>query len=174
MNYKTPIQSRKQFLKACEERAKTPLAVALAEMGVTCAPSYCGLHTDAEKWEAFNWSVHIQRAGRPAAQFVTPYRAGIAHCHNVSHTPDTSPVYSHKDRDARPNPPAVYDVLYGLLLDAGSATNTFENWCADFGHDSDSRKALAVYLACQEDAGKLAKMFTPAELEKLQEAAQNY
>jgi hypothetical protein len=36
--------------------------------------------------------------------------------------------------------PTVEDVLDCLASDAGCAS-TFEDWCADFGYDSDSRKA---------------------------------
>jgi hypothetical protein len=48
--------------------------------------------------------------------------------------------------------PTVVDVLYCLVADAWGVTNvsSFEEWCNDLGYDSDSRKAEAVFKACEE------------------------
>lgn len=44
--------------------------------------------------------------------------------------------------------PKVADVLYCLLSDAQGADQPFEDWASDYGFDSDSRKALAIYETC--------------------------
>lgn len=44
--------------------------------------------------------------------------------------------------------PTASDVLESLSLDAYALSVSFDEWCADFGYDTDSRSALATYRAC--------------------------
>jgi hypothetical protein len=44
--------------------------------------------------------------------------------------------------------PTAADVLACLTSDARVAEQTFEEFCGDFGYDTDSRKAEATYKAC--------------------------
>lgn len=72
--------------------------------------------------------------------------------------------------------PSLPDVLYSLLLD-GSAdfdASTFEQWCADYGYDTDSRAALATYEACCDTGRKLRAAFTASELSALRDAASSH
>lgn len=62
--------------------------------------------------------------------------------------------------------PSVYDVLACLQkCDPG----TFENFCSDYGYDDDSRTAIRVYLAVQNEYTQLARLFTPEQMEELAE-----
>lgn len=62
--------------------------------------------------------------------------------------------------------PSVYDVLACLTkYDPG----TFEDFCSDYGYDEDSRTAERVYFAVQKEYTRLAKLFTPDEMEELAE-----
>ena len=62
--------------------------------------------------------------------------------------------------------PSVYDVLACLQkCDLG----TFENFCSDYGYDDDSRTAMRVYLAVQNEYTQLARLFTPEQMEELAE-----
>ena len=66
--------------------------------------------------------------------------------------------------------------MCSLLLD-GSAdfdAQSFEDWCADYGYDTDSRKASETYEACCDTGRKLRAAFTPDELSALREAASNH
>lgn len=45
----------------------------------------------------------------------------------------------------------VAGVCYSLLQDGRCAEGSFEDFCADCGYDTDSRKALETYLACQKN-----------------------
>ena len=63
--------------------------------------------------------------------------------------------------------PDMLDVLGSLFMDAGSADETFEDWCSNLGYSDDSRKALAVYKACGRIAKKLEKLFTSQEMSDL-------
>ena len=63
--------------------------------------------------------------------------------------------------------PTAYDVLACLQKhDVG----TFEDFCCDFGYDIDSRKALKTYLAVQDEAANVQRLFGDCidELEEIQ------
>ena len=66
------------------------------------------------------------------------------------------------------------DVLHSLVMDAQATGYTFEDWCADFGYDSDSRKAYKVYEACLESGVKLRRIFTSTQIARLFEILQEY
>lgn len=62
--------------------------------------------------------------------------------------------------------PELSEVLYHLFCDASACETSFRDWCDDYGYDMDSRKALNMYLACQEINYKLrkAKVYRSTEL----------
>lgn len=70
--------------------------------------------------------------------------------------------------------PASAGVIWSLLLDSSAANNSFDEWCDDYGYDTDSRKALETYLACQQNGTKLRKVFTSSQLETLQAMLEDY
>lgn len=68
-----------------------------------------------------------------------------------------------KKAAAQPN---AYDVLACMTkYDPG----TFENFCSEFGYDEDSRTAERIYFAVQKEYSELARIFTPEQLEEMQE-----
>lgn len=54
--------------------------------------------------------------------------------------------------------PDLTDVMSCLLNDGRSAEGTFEDFAGEFGYDTDSRKALEIYLTCQVTRGKMINM----------------
>lgn len=72
--------------------------------------------------------------------------------------------------------PKPADVLHSLLMDGDAFFNgeTFEDWCENYRYDTDSRKAEAMYRACDEIGRRLARMFSPDEIAQLREAASEY
>ena len=46
---------------------------------------------------------------------------------------------------------------------------TFEDFCLEFGYDTDSRRALQCYLDVQAQYSELCKIFSEDELERLRE-----
>jgi len=63
-------------------------------------------------------------------------------------------------------PPTAYNVLACLTkYDVG----TFENFCSDFGYDTDSRKAYKIYKAVLREWKNVELLFTPEQIEQLQE-----
>ena len=55
--------------------------------------------------------------------------------------------------------PKLDDVIHSLLVDSSCAEGTFEDYCSEFGLDTDSRKALDIYLSCQKTRSAMIKMF---------------
>ena len=58
--------------------------------------------------------------------------------------------------------PSAADVLASVCREGMDADQSFENWCGDFGYDTDSRKAEDIYRACTEN-GKKARRILGAE-----------
>lgn len=68
-----------------------------------------------------------------------------------------------KQKEARPN---CYDVLACLTkYDPG----TFEDFCAEYGYDEDSRTAERIYIAVQNEFANLKRIFDPEQLKAMQE-----
>lgn len=77
----------------------------------------------------------------------------------------------HKLRDdvlvqvSKPVKPDFDAVLACLVQDAVGASQIFEDWCDNYGYETDSRKALLIYMNCQETAKKLRLAKVPLEAE---------
>lgn len=56
--------------------------------------------------------------------------------------------------------PTIGDVLSSLSLDSSSVIDgqSFEDWCGDFGYDTDSRKAERTFNACKAQAEELEEL----------------
>lgn len=58
-------------------------------------------------------------------------------------------------------------MLYSLLCcmrSEGYRPGSFQEFCGEMGYDTDSRKAVAMWEACHEQAAKLARIFREADL----------
>lgn len=65
-----------------------------------------------------------------------------------------------------PTKPTAYDILACLQkYDVGS----FEDFCSDFGYDSDSRNAEKIYISVVNEYTQLCILFTDSEMEEMQE-----
>lgn len=71
--------------------------------------------------------------------------------------------------------PKAGDVLYSLMLDASVIDyGGFENWAAEYGYDTDSRKAEKIYRECLESALALRAGLSREAFDDLQNACQDY
>lgn len=61
--------------------------------------------------------------------------------------------------------PSAYDVLAGMIAEYGD----FEEFCGNFGYNTDSIKAKETFEECRNQELNLRKLFTHEELEKLAE-----
>ena len=67
---------------------------------------------------------------------------------------------------SKAKPPTVDSVLFCFVMDSNACEMSFNDWCSDYGYDTDSRKALETYLACQENTAKLRKAGINIEAER--------
>jgi hypothetical protein len=72
--------------------------------------------------------------------------------------------------------PSLADVLYSILIDGSPYfdNETFEDWCANFGYDVDSRKAERMYRVCDDTGRQMVKALGREEIEKLRELFADY
>ena len=70
--------------------------------------------------------------------------------------------------------PQAADVLYCLLLDMQAHESSLDDWCNDFGYDSDSIKAKTIYDACNSIYFDMMAIFTNEQIEALNELLQDY
>ncbi len=54
--------------------------------------------------------------------------------------------------------PSAVDVLESLCMDASGADQSFDEWCSDYGYDTDSRKAERTYRSVQEQTRRLRRL----------------
>jgi hypothetical protein len=99
---------------------------------IKCNVNPNGLPDDWEDPHAHAYLVTLRRKGR---RLTVPFYTGSAWDHD----------------------PEAHDVLECLCSDAMSVDQDFENWCADLGFDSDSRKDERTYKACVKIAEKLRR-----------------
>lgn len=66
--------------------------------------------------------------------------------------------------------PTASDVLGCLVMDSAGIDNatSFEDWCAEYGYDTDSRKAEKTFTACERQARKLRQFLGSAYDEAMQ------
>lgn len=60
--------------------------------------------------------------------------------------------------------PKIENILDCLAMDASYDLSSFENFCSEFGYDSDSRKAYKIYKACINNTNKLQKLLGITQL----------
>lgn len=60
--------------------------------------------------------------------------------------------------------PTAYDVLASIQK---SDPGTFEDFCGDFGYDTDSRKGEKIYKAVADEYKNVSRLFTETELAEL-------
>lgn len=74
---------------------------------------------------------------------------------------------------AHTSAPTKHDILYSLIMDDVSDMN-FDDFCANFGYDEDSIKALRTYEACQKQTKEFYNVFNAEEREMLRELLEDY
>lgn len=95
-------------------------------------------HMDSDpQWSrsASHWRFTLRRDGRRMAGY---FSQGSAHT----------------------KPPTLLEILDCLASDAAGLANAddFESWCADYGYDTDSRRAERTYKAVQRSAASLERV----------------
>lgn len=123
--------------------------------------TYIGEHTDKESWKSFKFIVTIN-----GHDF--PYYMGSGHAKfmtnsELSKLKESGQAYTILERDVKIQPirhevlphPTQLDVEHALYSDMQLGLEIFADFCSNLGYDTDSRKALASYLECQDTAVKM-------------------
>jgi hypothetical protein len=132
-----------------------PLAELCAELGITASVreldtfnSEGGL-TKFPEWAKQGWSIVLKYQGK-RAQFRF-YGGG------ASKTPTAS------------------DLVWAVATDSTALTESFSEWCADLGYNTDSIKDRSIYKACQRNGERLIKLIGNKEIfSQLVESAREY
>lgn len=134
-------------------------------------PAFCGDDGRTDHVHGPRWSVTLERHGTPPLQF--DYWSSYADSHGPvtrgAHRGEPAgrvAMLTIRWRDLRPDErrsgggivPSGYDVLTCLSGDV-HCPETFADWCADYGYEEDSRRALAAFEACAELAAKVRAFF---------------
>ena len=69
---------------------------------------------------------------------------------------------------------ADVDSLLRQVRDAEAGAQSFEDFCADLGYDTDSRKAEKTWQACKVTAVGLSQLFSDGMLRDLRELFEDF
>ena len=158
----------------------------IADAGLTIEFQHVPTNYDpkSKEWQHIAWNATLTT---PRGSFQTPYKQGIGHIpkewgidarslagsealnrilrtgrrHIIGPSGDAL-----KTAGVLPTPEPL-DLLSSLCSDAGAIDETFDNWCANYGYDSDSRKAEATYNACREIGLNMIRIMGAALFEEL-------
>jgi hypothetical protein len=89
--------------------------------------------TRSDGWTCHRWSIVLTYQGRTMK---SPFFQGMAHT----------------------EAPTLQDVLESLFLDASVGEMTFEDYCSDFGSNSDSIAARNTWRACKSTARAVRRL----------------
>lgn len=170
-------------LKEAQEKNEQELLVDayLAEIGVCAEVFPAGTDLKRDDWVCDGWRVVFRN------------RSGLTECFDfftgIGLRVDYGPGYKrlpaeipnslafddYKKTYVRPVPPCAASVLCSVIPDGLAASSlSFDDWCSDFGYDSDSIKALSMYRACCEDGKKLRRLFTDEQISRLSDILEDY
>lgn len=148
---------------------ESELSIRLKQIeGLVLTTSYVGL-VEEDGYYHYSWNVTITYNNQ---SYSSPYWCGtgynkkpswIIHKDKGFYNKTLGEYKSAKDAIkagwVKPVPPTLADVMYSLFVDANCAADSHEDYCNEFGYDTDSRKQLEIYLTCQKTRSTLIKMF---------------
>jgi len=125
----------------------------LKEVGVTFRVMYIRYNPNAE-WGHDEWEVTLCKQGE-GHKF--PFHTGTG-----------------LRRRGKPVKPSVACVLHSLLLDGAAMNQSFDDWCDEYGYNSDSIKDFNTYRKCVHTGRALRKIFSQVVWDELSLILQNY
>jgi hypothetical protein len=165
--------------------AEITLATTLSGMGVEITTGWPSGGVDkvegkdGKAWPHITYTATLARNGREF--FSGPYKLGVGHVEIPKEQRHETPfrmLPPEKQAQRAAHlavsqcvKPTLAGVMSSILMD-GSAFfdgQTFEDWCGNYGYETDSRKAEALFRTCDDIGRKIARAFTGEELAKLRE-----
>lgn len=119
-----------------------------------------GIQKNKSGWEHFAWEFNINGQ-------IIEYKTGLGHATKVKDSfvaikpknlQKKTIKITHNGQVLFVHVPKLRHILNSLVTDYSCAQDSFEDFCSNFGYDTDSRSALETYLACQESGTKLRKI----------------
>lgn len=118
--------------------------------------NYCGFIDDG-KWPHYLWLATINGE-------VFEYKTGTGHATPYwkprdggrNKKPD-GPSLANSERQCWIHTPQLKDILGALVLDAGAADKSFDEFCGDYGYSNDSLSAFDLYRACADTGKRLRR-----------------
>lgn len=122
--------------------------------------------------ECFQWHTTFTHIETGKTFHVTFY-AGLAHVarKNNDKVISSGPrggAFIHEPLPYPPNPLAVLSCVYR----DDTQGESFESWCHELGYNTDSRKALDMYLQCQKQTDDFERAFPDIDLAAHEEITQ--
>lgn len=138
------------------KRSRTEESKKLSNLGfsMTCVP--ISSRPDSLEMEGYHYSVTLSRGEGSVHSFYTCGEGWV----------------EYKNGRNVPIPPQLSHVVYSLL--DSDVPDDFEDFCDDFGYDSDSRKAKKTWKACRKMAKMVEQSGIFADRETIQEIMQDY
>ena len=99
---------------------------------VTMTCEQVGVSPDAPDWAAQEWRITLRHDGR---RMSFPYYGGGA-----------------------ASDPTADDVVETIAMDAHALAVSFEEWCDEYGYDTDSRSAERTYRACRKLGARFVRL----------------
>ena len=160
----------------------------LSNLGVTYSvfPAGAGLKRDG--WECDGWRVVLGKAdniesfdyftgtGHRVIFKLEQYeieRKALASCVNKRSIMAEN-IRANMADCVKPFAPFAAGVLSALINDGQASYQSFNEWCAEYGYDSDSMKAFRTYQACCETGEKIRRIFTRQQISELAELLADY
>ena len=106
---------------------------------ITCTSERVANNPNMPSTDMDHWKVHLRRKGEFMRMPTTMLRD----------------VFFSKGSGHHGAEPTAKEVLECLVSDAHGVDESFEDWCGEFGYDTDSRKAEKTYKACKKSTQKL-------------------
>lgn len=142
----------KQVVKNKKPKSESELSKAVEEFyALNYAAHYIGERTDERGHVRDTWVCVFEVVGRGHRDPVD-----FRYFTGTGNRRDGYPVY-----------PRRADVLHCLFMDSEAIDLTFEDWCDNFGEDTDSLKAQTIYRECREQTKRLIALIDRADFDRL-------
>lgn len=139
-------------------------------------PAGFGLKRD--NWECDGWVLQLHKNNNTQ---MFEYYTGIGHRTPIPKPMDNGPMprkgtlmYELLEKQRKPVTPELCGIIHSLNIDSQALSESFYNWCDNFGYDSDSIKALNIYNACCDNAKKYYSVVDRATQAQLEVILQDY
>ena len=155
---------------------------------------------DDDGWLHDVWTVVIDKPASGKSPMMVKYRTGIGHrvglgTMQTQKKQERLKDYKHPQKFIQANHfcweatnakrrhygdhqwlkvPKVSAVLHSLIMDAQAGSETFEDFCSNYGYDTDSRRALEMYLECQKYGNELRRFFNGGHMADMEEILRDY